>query len=308
MSNTFPFPSKEFMPWVKNVGKTIGTGFGIKVAGDCYNRMAENNYKRVVQKGENRKGLTATTKKIQEKKGGIEKSDLADAVKVNAVKVKIKEEIKEAVTEYAQTNLELGDTCKSVMQGIKMADAYPEKAATASLYHIASKDHLPGLPAKENGMILEYRDKNGNLLEGETLSTAFVPGDKSKATSQATIQVNDNKGKATIKVKEDPGKAGPSSFASISSNLPWQNADLSVTVTTLNIETGIIEQKLLSKQETKVFQGVLPERNYVVVKNPPRDFNLAGIVFVSVAFCSLVGIPLVKSLKKNIDSFFSSEK
>ena len=303
MSNSFSFSPKAVLPWVKNIGKVIGTGFGIKVGVDSHNRMADNNFKRVVKKEEDRKGLKVETKKLEEKKGGIEDPKLAAAMNDQ-----IKEEYKEVVTEYAQTNLELGDTCTGVLQDIRSAKACPAETETASLIHIASRNHLPGVPAKENGMILEYRDENGELLEGETLSTALVPDDKSKATSQATIQVKDTKGKASIQVKEDQSKGAPSSFASISNNFPWQNPDVFVTVTTLNIKTSVIEQRVLSKQETKVFQGVLPQRNYVVVKNPPRDLNAVAIVLVLVAFCSLVGFPFAKSLKKIFDSFFFSEK
>lgn len=315
MSNSFSFSPKAILPWAKNVGKVIGTGFGLKAGVDSYNRMAENNLKKVVKKGENRKALKVETKKLEEKRGGIEDPKLAAAMNDQ-----IKEEYKEVVTEYAQTNLELGDTCKGVIQDIRSAKACPPEANTATLIHIASRNLLPGVPPKENGMILEYRDKNGELLEGETLSTALVPGDKSKATSKATIQLKDNKGKAGIQVKADQNKGAPSSFASISKNLPWQNPNVSVTITTLNIKTGVIEQKVLSKQETKVFlskrakqerevfQGVLPQRNYVVVKTPPRDLNVVAIVLLLVSFCSLVGFPFAKSLKKKIDSFFFSEK
>ena len=339
MSNSFSFSPKGVLPWVKNINKVIGTGFGIKVCTDSYNRMADNSFKKVVKKGENRKALKVDTKKLEEKRGGIEDPKLAAAMNDE-----IKEEYKEVVTEYAQTNLELGDSCKGVVQDIRSAKACPAEAETATLTHIASRDHLPGIPAKENGMVLEYADEKGELLETETLSITLIPGDKSNATSQATVQLKNNKGKAGIKVKEDQSKGAPSSFASISNNLPWQNPEVSITVTTLNVKTGVIEQRVLSKQETKaflskqerkaflskqetkaflskqetkaflskqetkVFQGVLPQRNYVAVKTPPRDFNGVAIVLVLVSFCSLVGFPFAKSLKKKFDSFFFSEK
>jgi len=182
MSNSFYFSPKGVLPWVKNINKVIGTGFGIKVCTDSYNRMADNSFKKVVKKGENRKALKVDTKKLEEKRGGIEDSKLAAAMNDE-----IKEEYKEVVTEYAQTNLELGDSCKGVVQDIRSAKACPAEAETATLTHIASRDHLPGIPAKENGMVLEYADEKGELLEAETLSTTLIPGDKSNATSQATV-------------------------------------------------------------------------------------------------------------------------
>ena len=98
------------------------------------------------------------------------------------------------------------------------------------------------------------------------------------------------------KVKEDSNKGTPSSFASISD--PWHHPEVSVTITALDIKTGVIEERVLSKQETKTFQAVVPESNYVAVKGPRTDFTVIGISFFLVTSCYVIGVPLATLLKK----------
>jgi len=287
MSNTFSSPKAVFS-WIV---QAASTGFGIKVGADSYNRMRDNQTQRTVQKGVNRKILTTKTKKIKDKSSGIENPELLEAIKTES-----KKDYQETITEHVQTGLELGDSCRGLLQDVKIAGNFPANAEKADLYHVKYRNRLdlPGNPPTEHGIVLEWKDKNEKILEGDTLSTVFEASDKSKATSHASI-----------KLHGDTGKGAPSSFASIANSLPWNDRDFSVTLTTLDLKTGAIEERVLSREETQTFQGILPDRDYVPLSASPKNINIVGIVLVLVAFSSLIGLPILKSLKKK---FFFSEK